>query len=307
MVVRIERAMPSLTLYSGIAAVALVGILDVFTSTTVSSLPAYLLLVMLATWYSGRWSGVLISIASAVTWYLADLCTHEYTVHPAIPLWNACGRLITFLLFNHLLAQWRLAHQHECELARTDPLTGIANRRVFLESLNREITRVQRYPSAFTVVCFDLDHFKQVNDRLGHAAGDALLRVIASAVQRHIRASDLVARLGGDEFAILLLHDNTDSAAVVLGKLMTHLTETIAASGFPVTISMGAVICDTVPNDLQRVMCQADHLMYSVKANGRNGVQSARYSAMPDDMPLACAKEAMPVAARCTAPDDAGA
>src|SRR5262249_40978215 len=101
------------------------------------------------------------------------------------------------------------ARSHMAELATradVDPLTEVLNRRGFERELARSLAHVKRYGTSAALICLDLDRFKPVNDRHGHAAGDAVLKAVAAVVTRHVRASDVVARLGGDEVVVLLWH-----------------------------------------------------------------------------------------------------
>src|SRR4029079_11124669 len=105
--------------------------------------------------------------------------------------------------------------------ARTDPLTGLANRRVFAERLQTELVRAQRTRTPLCVVIIDLDGFKQINARLGHRAGDEILVRIGTAWQPELRAGDCLARYGGDEFALVLPNATTTDAAEVIQRLRT--------------------------------------------------------------------------------------
>ncbi len=164
----------------------------------------------------------------------------------------------------------RRALRRERELARTDQLTGIENRRAFYELAQREIGRATRYGKAFTVAYFDIDDFKLVNDRYGHAAGDAVLRLTADTARKTIRASDAVARLGGDEFAILL-HETTAAASeTVIRKLQTAVRARVRVNGSAMTVSLGAVTCLEAPETVDALLRSADELLYTAKRAGKN-------------------------------------
>jgi predicted signal transduction protein with EAL and GGDEF domain len=184
----------------GLAIVALVGAIDHLTGPELFVSIFYLFPIFLVTWLTERWIGVTISIASAITWLITDFTAGHIYAHPAIPYWNMGVRLSTFLIITFLLSAFKKGIEHEKELARTDSLTGVANRRYFFELADMEINRARRYKHPFTVVWIDLDNFKTVNDHFGHSTGDALLRSVANTLQKNIRATDIVARLGGDEF-----------------------------------------------------------------------------------------------------------
>ena len=158
-----------------------------------------------------------------------------------------------------------------------DHLTGIANRRAFFDAAEIEITRWRRSPRPLTMILFDTDHFKQVNDRYGHAAGDAVLRHLAQALTHTFRECDVVARIGGEEFAVLLPSANLAGATSVADRLL----QTVAGSAVSVddavihyTVSAGIATMDASVADLNALMKRADDALYSAKRGGRNRVSN---------------------------------
>jgi diguanylate cyclase (GGDEF)-like protein len=151
-------------------------------------------------------------------------------------------------------------------LALTDDLTGLANRRHFREELERLAAAAERHGTPLSLLLLDVDDFKEVNDRHGHAAGDEILREIALTLRRRIRASDLAARIGGDEFAVLLPHTSEDEAAVVASDLIAHLQKGRATS-LPLRVSVG-VASGTNALD-EALFAQADRALYAAKARAR--------------------------------------
>jgi diguanylate cyclase (GGDEF)-like protein len=117
------------------------------------------------------------------------------------------------------------------ELARLDGLTGALNRRAFLERLDLELQRARRSSTAVTVVMYDLDQFKALNDAHGHPAGDAALRSFTRILERNVRASDAVGRVGGDEFALILVGADAGDAAAILDRIATTLGDDPPAMG----------------------------------------------------------------------------
>ena len=173
-------------------------------------------------------------------------------------------------LFCYIRSQAQLARQ-----AREDSLTGLANRRYFDEAVMREIARERRTGAGFALVTLDLDHFKQINDQLGHAAGDRLLIEVSHRLDGFIRQTDLAARMGGDEFAVLLV--NIDSAPVlesVIARLRVAMTAPIdlADEQTPLAISMGAALWSQANNDQALLFRLADEAMYRDKAS-RKGMR----------------------------------
>ena len=179
------------------------------------------------------------------------------------------------------------ALQNEAELARLDPLTRLANRRAFFELLEAERSRTVRYGRPLTLVYLDLDGFKQVNDSLGHAVGDELLKVVATTLRSSVRVSDTVARVGGDEFALLLPESGVGTAEVVLRKLQSRLLHAMQDRQWPVTFSMGAVTFLKIPLSSDEMLHSADRLMYEVKSHGKNGIAVETYRPAPEEGSLA--------------------
>src|SRR5207253_7376812 len=126
-------------------------------------------------------------------------------------------------------------------LARTDPLTGAANARTFYESVALEAERATRAGRPLTLAYLDLDNFKRLNDRLGHAAGDAALVDLVRMIRPGLRAPDVLARLGGDEFALLLPDTDAEGAVALLTRMQEALTREMARAGRPISASVGAV------------------------------------------------------------------
>jgi len=159
-------------------------------------------------------------------------------------------------------------------LATTDPLTGLANRRRFLEVCNKEMLRSQRYDRPLSFLFIDLDNFKKINDEHSHAAGDRVLRAVASTLSAQLRPSDFVARMGGDEFVVLLSETDGDGALELAdrlrGAIARHPVETESGS-ISVTASIG-----TSPyspgRSLEELMMLADRALYTAKHSQRNNV-----------------------------------
>jgi diguanylate cyclase (GGDEF)-like protein len=246
--------------------------IDVATGPEISFSIFYLTSVGLAAWLTTRSIAYGIAILSAATWFVADDLAGATYSHPSIPYWNASVRLGFFVIVAELLLSLRHHLRNEQILARTDPLTGVANPRAFREAVEAELYRARRYGRLLSLVYIDLDDFKYVNDRLGHSAGDELLRFIAQHVVRNVRASDLVGRLGGDEFAILLPETDSNGTRAAAEKVRRHLNNAMADSPTPVTLSIGAVTFESPPASADDAVSMADRLMYEVKEDGKNDV-----------------------------------
>lgn len=162
--------------------------------------------------------------------------------------------------------------------AAVDMLTGLANRRSFLDQLARAFAQARRQAQPLSVLYLDLDHFKLVNDRYGHAAGDEVLKSFADAVGQQVRAGDLVGRIGGEEFAVLLPDAGAAEAAEVAERIRAAVAGReirTAAAQVPVTVSIGLASLGPEHGDPQRLLDDADAALYAAKQAGRNRVERA--------------------------------
>ena len=165
--------------------------------------------------------------------------------------------------------QIRTSNRHKSD-AMTDPLTGLLNRRALFGE------RVTETASNTAILVMDLDHFKTINDRFGHAAGDRVLRAFAEVIFSNIRAEDVAARLGGEEFCIVLAASSPKAAAAVAERIRSTLeTKTFPTSAGVIhaTVSVGIAIRSAEPETLQALLSRADAALYQAKAAGRNRVQ----------------------------------
>jgi|FLOH01.1.fsa_nt_gi diguanylate cyclase (GGDEF)-like protein len=167
------------------------------------------------------------------------------------------------------------------EIALRDSLTGVLNRRAFERFGRQEFERARRYGFPMSLVLFDLDHFKMVNDELGHPAGDRLLQVFAAYLQTATRQSDLVARLGGDEFALLMSHTDGAGALVLTQRLRDavelHIREVLPPMNPATGVSAGLVIYpDKSVDNFEALIAAADEALYRAKKAGKGCLDAAR-------------------------------
>ena len=159
------------------------------------------------------------------------------------------------------------------ELATTDALTEIPYRRSFLERATGEFARSKRHGSDVSILMIDVDHFKAVNDRHGHAAGDDVLRQIAQACNGALRGSDILGRIGGEEFAALLPEADSATARLVADRLrraVVNLANEAGATPTPVSVSIGIATTNLSAETLETIMANADTALYQAKQDGRN-------------------------------------
>jgi diguanylate cyclase (GGDEF)-like protein/PAS domain S-box-containing protein len=190
------------------------------------------------------------------------------------PFFDADGQFVGYHGVSRDITERRLAEDSIRHLATHDTLTGLPNRALFLEELGSSIRDARREGHQLALLFVDLDHFKIINDTLGHDAGDLLLKQMSTALRDCLRPNDLVARLGGDEFVVLVRHPaGRHEAAVVARKILTAVTQPMSLKGQECRVSASVGICIFPDNagDEASLMKGADIAMYEAKREGRNG------------------------------------
>ena len=161
--------------------------------------------------------------------------------------------------------------------ATTDSLTGVANRRHFLRTAQKELSRCGRHNCPACLLMLDIDHFKKVNDTFGHATGDLAIQAVAATCVKELRSFDLIGRVGGEEFAILLAETDMKNAVNVAERLcrLVEKVNLVTQDNRPVrlTLSIGVAQHAQADQDLSELMAQADQALYNAKNNGRNTVE----------------------------------
>jgi diguanylate cyclase (GGDEF)-like protein len=202
---------------------------------------------------------------------------------------------IAFILLAMAKERTELRHR---TAAMVDPLTGIANRRSFLLEASALAKRHLGNPRQAAVMLIDLDHFKSINDRFGHAIGDRVLEKFAEIAQHSLRASDLIGRLGGEEFAAVLYDTPKDKAVAAAERLrlaFEHASQEVEGHAVCATMSIGIVHCETPLLDVPGLLAQADQALYFAKQRGRNRTEVASLDLVlerKDAAPPAAAKTA---------------
>jgi len=181
--------------------------------------------------------------------------------------------------FNYLVSKVRENEERMTQLAHVDALTRLPNRLSFLLRAEQTVSLVRRQKGRLALMFIDLDGFKPINDTLGHAAGDQLLRQVARRLAEGFREADLVARFGGDEFVVLLTEIGADEGAARLAdQLLERLAATYRINGQDVHIgaSIGIAFMPDDAEDIRSLIAQADAAMYDAKRDGRNCWRYAR-------------------------------
>jgi diguanylate cyclase (GGDEF)-like protein len=261
---------------SALGMILCVGAADYLTRPELLLILFYLAPIGLGTWFASlRW-GVALAVLSALvstgsdTLYRAQHHLGDLAV--AAVCWNGLMLLGTALSLAVTLSALKGRLEAEELLARTDALTRIANRRAFFESASLELERARRSGRPLTVAYVDLDDFKHVNDRLGHARGDELLVTVAQTLRSATRAVDAVARLGGDEFGLILPETDAATAEAILSRVRGTLLATRQgeeAFGF----SVGAAVFLVPPRDVDELTARADELMYIAKRSAKGSIR----------------------------------
>lgn len=174
----------------------------------------------------------------------------------------------------------RVLRSRLAELAITDPLTSLYNRRHFEDILRAEIDRIRRYGGHCALAMIDLDFFKNYNDTLGHLAGDALLRELGALLRGQMRTTDVLARYGGEEFALVMVNTAKDEAQTVMERLRTLVEEYPFRGGSiqpfgRLTVSVGIASCPQDGVGYEELIHKADGALYAAKRMGRNQIQVA--------------------------------
>jgi diguanylate cyclase (GGDEF)-like protein len=182
---------------------------------------------------------------------------------------------IAFILLAMAKERTELRHK---TAALVDPLTGIANRRAFLEEVIALSKRQETEGRSVAVLLADLDHFKSINDRFGHAVGDHVLQIFAEVASAKLGPYDLIGRLGGEEFAIVIYDSGRDKGLAIAERIRLSFENAAAeVDGRPIggTVSMGMTIAETSLFDIPALLAQADEALYCAKERGRNRTEVA--------------------------------
>ncbi|MDP3227917.1 MAG: GGDEF domain-containing protein [Acidovorax sp.] len=218
-----------------------------------------------------------LTLARGIVGTFTDQYPSFRTPHP-VNVAFAMGACVTVVLNTiAMLVAWRDEAEYKLrELALTDPLTDLPNRRGYELRAVAMLALAHRHQQPLTAIMLDLDHFKQVNDTHGHEMGDRALRLFSQALTDTCRSGDLVARLGGEEFCALLMHDTAHAGALFDRRLRQRLYQASAAElGFVLDYSGGMATLQPGESDLAALMARADGALYAAKIAGRGQLMAA--------------------------------
>lgn len=244
---------------------------DGATGPHVSLNAAYLVPLCFTVWCLGRKAGLVSGvIAIVVTLYLNGfgdgLSAQASTVPVSTAAWNAGARVFGVVFIILFVGAFRRTFDQERASARIDPLTGLGNRRAFKSECRRLELASTRNDQILLCGLIDVDNFKSVNDRHGHAAGDDVLQIIADAILSAVRPYDVTARLGGDEFAFCLAVRDTASAERRIGKIHDAVRTALNRTKYGATCSLGAA----TGSDVAATLRVADRALYRAKDSGKS-------------------------------------
>jgi diguanylate cyclase (GGDEF)-like protein len=255
---------------------------DVLTGSDVNFTLLYLAPIAFGAWLgSTRWGFVLSALAALVS-NASDFYTRHGAPLPAgVLAWNLMVQLGVFIALVLLITGLRDRLELEQQMARTDPLTGLPNRRAFAEAAALELERARRSRRPISFAYFDCDDFKFVNDTLGHREGDALLLVVAQTLRASTRSVDALARLGGDEFGLLMQETDAADAVALLARVRSNLLSAMQRHGWQVGFSMGLATFLEAPDRYDDLLARGDELMYEAKRSARGSIRSASFGVRP--------------------------
>jgi len=193
----------------------------------------------------------------------------------AVWLETSASVALTLVVILQVRAQADRLKHVLAQQARTDPLTGLANRRAFDEALEREVARQRRTRAPLSLLAVDVDHFKLINDTWGHAAGDETLAALGELLPRLVRASDTVGRIGGEEFGVLLPDCPGTQAMDRADTLRAEVFAMSRAWAHPVTVSVGVATLPESADTMSDLMIAADLALYAAKESGRDRISAA--------------------------------
>ena len=266
------RHSPKLVIVLAVLGIVLVDALDFSLGAEVHLSVLLLIPIYFTVWYVDFRGGVFLSFLSSI-YLMVDYRAHpKYYHHFWVAAWNLGVLLVFFLVFCWVLDLLKQELKRAHRGAKTDGLTGLLNPRGFYEAVEREWSRSGRHGHPLTLLFFDLDNFKPVNDHYGHSRGDNLLQEIALILDRGVREGDSVARMGGDEFAILFPETGPEAVRDLAEKIHGAVEREDREAGITLTASIGVATFLVMPERFEEIVRAADLLMYEAKRAGKNKI-----------------------------------
>lgn len=257
-----------------ILGIILAGFIDSLDGKGMRLLVFYLFPLLLAGWYLGQREVIFCSFFATIVWAYSLYARGGYYLHWSLWIINFLIQGLSLLMVPILIAKLRdsLLKREEI-LSHHDSLTGLINKRAFIELTTFGLALCKRRHSPVSLVYIDLNNFKKVNDDFGYYRGDLLLKHCAKLILSSVRATDIVARLGDDEFAIFLTDTDDKGAATLLDRLQINLKVDAAFQLLQVTASIGLLSMAETNDSINGLIAKANQLMYEAKKQGKNSIQ----------------------------------
>jgi diguanylate cyclase (GGDEF)-like protein len=263
---------PLLVTVAGLISIAGLAVLDSLSGPHVGFSVFYALVVMGVTFHAGWVAGAIVAILASGAGLSARLLYHSDDISPLAAAWNLGNELAVFAALVLVTHYGRSLLDKLVSQSRVDPLTGALNTRGVLEAFERERARAARTGSPLSIAFIDLDEMKLVNDRLGHAGGDEMLKTLSSSVLATIRETDVFGRVGGDEFALILPDTDEQRALMAIQRLRAVVNGRTGEEIPYISVSVGVVTFRRDPPGASDALRAADSLMYVAKRAGGNRV-----------------------------------
>jgi diguanylate cyclase (GGDEF)-like protein len=250
-----------------------IGMTDYASGVELRVFPLYYAPIAFIAWHQGRAAALIAAIFCGGLWMVSNIMAGLHYSRAWIWMGNVIVQTTSFAIVGLLIARLRDALSRERDISRTDGLTGLLNGRAFQEEGLKLLAQCRRKRQPVGIAYIDLDRFKDINDREGHAAGDAVLQRVADLLRTSTRPGDLVTRLGGDEFALLVAEAGPQEFTALLERLRTGLSRLTSPAGSTLSGSVGALTFSSPPGDFGAMIKRADACMYGAKTEGRNRVR----------------------------------
>ncbi len=253
----------------GILVLAAIEFLDYATGASFRVELFYLAPILYITWFIGMEMGLFFSVSSLL---ISDYFVRKQLLTTSIEIWHELMDLAFFVIITVLFSKLISVNKQLERQATRDTLTGIFNRNKFNEALHLETRRALRYKTPLSLILFDVDNFKRINDHYGHAAGDHVLKDMCGVINKHVRATDYFARWGGEEFVLLVTNAGTYNALILAEKLRSAIQDARLLDAETITCSFGIAQFsegDTIDSFIKK----ADDGLYRAKSRGKNRIE----------------------------------
>jgi diguanylate cyclase (GGDEF)-like protein len=258
----------------GLILLTVIGLVDYWTGFELRLDVFYLIPIWYATWFIGKKTGLFFSGLSVATSAVTDFLAGKDYLHYTTEIWNIIIPLAFFVIVTLLFSKLIYLTERLEQQATTDALTGIGNRTKLHAFLDGEMQRARRYDTPLSIILFDVDNFKKINDQHGHAIGDAVLKNICTVVSTVIRGTDFFARWGGEEFIVVATNTAAESACTLAEKLRQSIQDCPFSPVGPVTCSFGVAQLGG-EYIMHALIKRADDALYRAKGGGKNRVEKA--------------------------------